>query len=138
MGVQAAPSTGTNLRIAYTYTDSRSNTPTIGDDFFGVPGLSEHMFTLTATQWIANRVNVAFDLFAASDYFLSPYGANARRMLFHGPMKADLVLRYDLPTGGGLRMDVYGKIENLFDQYAYEDGFLGPGRWAIAGLRFRY
>ena len=138
MSVQAAPSTGTNLRIAYTYTDSRSNTPTIGDDFFGVPGLSEHMFTLTATQWIANRVNVAFDLFAASDYFLSPYGANARRMLFHGPMKADLVLRYDLPAGGGLRMDVYGKIENLLDQYAYEDGFLGPGRWAIAGLRFRY
>ena len=36
MSVQAAPSTGTNLRIAYTYTDSRSNTPTIGDDFFGV------------------------------------------------------------------------------------------------------
>lgn len=138
MSVQAAPSASTNLRIAYTYTDSKSNTATIGDDFFGVPGLSEHMFTLTATQWIANRVNVAFDLFAASDYFLSPYGANARRMLFHGPMKADLVLRYDLPTGGGLRMDVYGKIENLFDQYAYEDGFLGPGRWAIAGLRFRY
>jgi iron complex outermembrane receptor protein len=138
MSVQAAPSTATNLRIAYTYTDSRSNTPTIGDDFFGVPGLSEHMFTLTATQWIADRVNVAFDLFAASDYFLSPYGANSRRMLFHGPMKADLVLRYDLPTGDGLRMDVYGKVENLFDQYAYEDGFLGPGRWAIAGLRFRY
>ncbi len=138
MSVQAAPSTSTNLRIAYTYTDSRSNTATIGDDFFGVPGLSEHMFTLTATQWIANRVNVAFDLFAASDYFLSPYGANARRMLFHGPMKADLVLRYDLPTGAGLRMDIYGKVENLFDQYAYEDGFLGPGRWAIAGLRFRY
>jgi iron complex outermembrane receptor protein len=138
MSVQAAPSTGTNLRIAYTYTDSKSNTPTIGDDFFGVPGLSEHMFTLTATQWIADRVNVAFDLFAASDYFLSPYGANSRRMLFHGPMKADLVLRYDLPTGDGLRMDVYGKVENLFDQYAYEDGFLGPGRWAIAGLRFRY
>ena len=138
LSVQAAPSTATNLRVAYTYTDSVSDTPTIGDDFFGVPGISEHMFTLTATQWIAARVNVAFDMFVASDYFLSPFGASSRRMLFEGPAKADLVLRYDLPTGDDLRMDVYGKIENIFDQYAYEDGFLGPGRWAIAGLRFRY
>ena len=138
VSVQAAPAASSSLRVAYTYTDSVSETPTIGEDFYGIPGLSDHMFTLTATQWIAQRVNVAFDLFAVSDYYLSPYGAGGRQMIFGGPVKADLVVRYDLPTGDALRLDLYGKVDNLFNNFYYEDGFLGPGRWAIGGLRFRY
>ena len=138
LSVQAAPAASSSLRVAYTYTDSVSETPTIGDDFYGIPGLSDHMFTLTATQWIARRVNLAFDLFAVSDYYLSPYGAGGRQMIFGGPVKADLVVRYDLPTGDDLRLDIYGKVDNLFNNFYYEDGFLGPGRWAIGGMRFRY
>ena len=138
LSVQAAPAASSSLRVAYTYTDSVSETPTIGDDFYGIPGLSDHMFTLTATQWIARRVNVAFDLFAVSDYYLSPYGARGRQMIFGGPVKADLVVRYDLPTGDALRLDLYAKVDNLFNNFYYEDGFLGPGRWTIGGLRFRY
>ena len=38
----------------------------------------------------------------------------------------------------GLRLDVYGKVENLFDHDYTESGFLTPGRWAVAGLRVRY
>ena len=138
LSVQAAPAASSSLRVAYTYTDSVSETPTIGDDFYGIPGLSDHMFTLTATQWIARRVNLAFDLFAVSDYYLSPYGAGGRQMIFGGPVKADLVVRYDLPTGDALRLDLYAKVDNIFNNFYYEDGFLGPGRWTIGGLRFRY
>ena len=138
LSVQAAPAASSSLRVAYTYTDSVSETPTIGDDFYGIPGLSDHMFTLTATQWIARRVNVAFDLFAVSDYYLSPFGAGGRQMIFGGPVKADLVVRYDLPTGDALRLDLYAKVDNIFNNFYYEDGFLGPGRWTIGGLRFRY
>ena len=136
--MQAAPAASSSLRVAYTYTDSVSETPTVGDDFYGSLGLSDHMFTLTATQWIARRVNLAFDLFAVSDYYLSPYGAGGRQMICTGPVKADLVMRYDLPTGGDLRLDLYAKVDNLFNNFYYEDGFLGPGRWAIGGMPFRY
>ena len=138
LSAQASPSAMTNLRVSYTYTDSESKTPTIGNDFFGALGVSEHLFTLTATQWFAERWNVTFDLFAASDYSLSPFGANGRRMIFNGPVKGDLVVRYDLPAGQDVRMDVYVKVENMFDQLYYENGFLGPGAWSIAGLRVRY
>ena len=134
----AAPSPATNLRVSYTWTDSESDTPTIGDDFFGMPGLSTHLFALSATQWIAERFNVTFDLFAASDYALSPYGALGRRLVFGGPVKADLVVRYDLLARPDLGLDLYAKVENLFDHAYYEDGFLTPGAWAIGGLRFRY
>ncbi len=138
LSVQAAPSLSTSLRASYTYTDSVSDTPTIGDDFFGVPGLSKHLFTLTATQWIAERLNVTFDLFAASDYPLSPFGALGRRLVFGGPVKGDLVVRYDLLARPDLGLDLYAKVENLFDHDYYEDGFLTPGAWAIGGLRVRY
>ena len=138
VSVRAAPSVATSLRVSYTYTDSESDTPTIGDDFFGVPGLSKHLFTLTATQWIARRASITFDLFAASDYPLSPYGALGRRMVFGGPVKGDLVVRYDLLARPDLGLDLYAKVENLFDHDYYEDGFLTPGAWAIGGLRVRY
>ena len=103
-----------------------------------MPGLSKHLFTLSATQWIAERFNVTFDLFAASDYLLSPYGALGRRMVFGGPLKGDLVIRYDLLARPDLGLDLYAKVENLFDHAYYEDGFLTPGAWAIGGLRIRY
>ncbi len=138
VSVQAAPSVATSLRVSYTYTDSESDTPTIGDDFFGVPGLSRHLFALTATQWIAERLSVTFDLFAASDYPLSPYGALGRRLVFGGPVKGDLVVRYDLLARPELGLDLYAKVENLFDHAYYEDGFLTPGAWAVGGLRVRY
>lgn len=138
LSAQAAPSLSTSLRVSYTYTDSESDTPTIGDDFYGVPGLSKHLFTLTATQWIGERLNLTFDLFAASDYALSPFGALGRRMIFGGPVKGDLVVRYDLLARPNLGLDLYAKVENLFDHAYYEDGFLTPGVWAIGGLRVRY
>lgn len=141
LSVHASPGPATTLRAAYTWTDSVSETPTIGDDFFGVPGVSKHLFTLTATQWIADRLSVTFDLAAASDYSLAPYlgfGIAPRRFVFRGPVKGDLVVRYDLPAGGDVGLDLYAKVENLFDRVPYENGFLGPGAWAVGGLRVRY
>ncbi len=138
LSARAAPGRSATLRASYTWTDSRSDTPTIGSDFFGVPGVSRHLFALAATGSVPGRTTVTFDLFAASDYPLSPFGAGGRRLVFGGPVKGDLVVRHDLPVRSGLRMDVYGKVENLFDHAYYEQGFLTPGVWAVAGLRVRY
>ncbi len=136
--VQAAPSLATRLRVSYTYTDAESNTPTIGEDYFGVLGLSKHLFTLTATQWIAQRASVTFDLFVASDYSLSPFGGLGRHFIFAGPVKGDVVVRYDLLGRRDRGLDLYLKVENLFDNAYYENGFLPPGTWASGGLRVRY
>ena len=136
---QVAPTQNTNVRMSYTYTNSDSNTPTLaGTSYFKTLGVSDHTFTVTATQWIASRFNVTFDLFAVSDYSLSPFGAQNRRLVFDGPLKADLVLRYSLPLQLERTVEIYTKIENLFDNEIYEGGFPVPGAWAIAGLRFNY
>ncbi|MBI1353796.1 MAG: TonB-dependent receptor plug domain-containing protein [Acidobacteria bacterium] len=135
---QLSPVSGTSVQASYTYTNSDSRTPTIGTDFFTMLGVSTHMFNLTATQWIAKRFNVTFDLFAVSDYSFSPYGANGRRMIFAGPAKADIVLRYDLPVSDSHTVEIYGKVENFFNNVYYENGFQSPGAWAIGGMRFRF
>ena len=138
LGTQVAPTATTSVRASYTYTNSDSRTPTIGADYFRVPGVSDSVFSLTATQWIRKRFNVTFDLFAVSDYVLSPWGALGRRMVFDGPLKADLVVRYEVPLGERRRMEIYGKAENVFDAQYYEDGFSTPGLWAIGGIRFTF
>ena len=81
---------------------------------------------------------MTFDIFAASGYPLSPYGALGRRMRFGGPVKADVVVRYDLPLGEGKRVEFYGKTENVLNHDYYEKGFGSPGAWAIGGIRFGF
>ena len=34
--------------------------------------------------------------------------------------------------------ELYGKVENVFNQKPYEDGYIGPQAWAIGGLRIKY
>lgn len=133
---QVTPTAGTSVRSAYTFTNSDSRTPTIGTDFFQIPGLSEHVFSASATQWIRRRFNVTFDLFAVSDYVQSPFGALGRKLQFAGPVKADIVLRYDFPVSDTRKLELYGKVENVFDGEYYEDGFGSPGAWVIGGARF--
>lgn len=137
-GARFSPAAGSAFQTAYTYTNSDSRAPTIGSDFFQIPGLSEHVVTLTATQWIAERFNLTFDLFAVSDYTLSPYGAQGRHLVFDGPFKADLAFRYEVPFAEGRRLEFYGKAENVFNNEYYEDGFGSPGVWVIGGIRFSY
>ncbi len=135
---QYSPLSGFSVQGGYTYTNSDSRTPTIGQDWFTTLGVSSHLYNLTTTQWIGSRFNVTFDMFAASNYSLSPFGAMGRRVVFNGPVKADVVFRYDLPVGDSSTAEIYGKVENVFDHTYHENGFQAPGAWAIGGVRFRF
>lgn len=138
LSARLAPAAGTAVQAAYTYTNSDSRSPTVGADYFEIPGLSKHVVSATATQWFGKRVNLTFDLFAVSDYAWSPYGAQGRLLTLAGPVKTDLVLRYDMPIAEGKRLELYGKAENAFDNDYYENGFGSPGVWVIGGLRLEF
>ena len=133
-----APTAGLNILASYTYTNSASRRPTISSEaFFKTLGVSDHMFSMTATQRIGRRFDVTFDLFAASAYPLQLFGA-ARRLAFDGPFKADVVTSYSIPVGEGRELRLYGKVENVFDRTYYENGFAAPGIWGIGGLKFQF
>lgn len=135
---QVSPRSGTSVSGSYTFTNAESRTPTIGTSYYQIPGNSSHLYTATASQWIGRRFSLAFDLFGASDYVLSPWGAQGRRVVFGGPLKADLVGRYEHPVGESKHLEFYGKAENVFNHDYFEDGFASPGVWVIAGIRYRF
>jgi outer membrane receptor protein involved in Fe transport len=118
--------------------NSESDTATFGANYFKTLGLSPHTFALSFTQWVSPRFHATFDLFAKSEYDLTMFGAANRLFQFDSTTKANLMLGYELPIGGRKGLEIYTRIENLFDQVPYEDGFIGPGFWAVGGVRFSY
>ena len=138
LGGHVSPTAKTNLGMSYTYVNSDSRKPTIGTTYFKVLDLSPHTFTLTATQWFTSRASVSFDMSALSDYTTTMSGGGQRQFVFNGATKADIVFHYDYPVSDRYKAEFYAKVENMFNQRAYEDGFIGPKAWAIAGIKFRY
>jgi len=137
-----SPTYSTKIQTSYTYTNSDSRTPTSGPGYYQVLDVSPHVFTVTATQWIARRTSVTFDMAAHSDYnyvlFGGLFGGETRRFRFSGPVKADVVVRHDVPFGEDHSIEIYTKVENLFAQRPYEDGFIGPKAWVTAGARVNF
>ena len=132
-----SPRTSTKIRTAYTYVNSDSRTPTSGPNYHSVLDLPAHAFTVMATQWLGTRTDITFDLAAYSDYVATLSGS-VNRFRFNGPIKPDVVVTHRLPFGDEHKLEIYGKVENMFGQRAYESGFIGPGAWFISGFRINY
>jgi hypothetical protein len=90
------------------------------------------------TQWIGRRISVAYDMSILSDYTLTMSGSFGRQFVFDGPHKADVVVSYQRPVGESRSMELYMKVDNIFNQRAFEDGFVGPKAWAVGGLRLNF
>jgi iron complex outermembrane receptor protein len=139
---RVSPTYNTKIQASYTYTNSDSRRPTSGSNYYQVLDVSPHIFTVTATQWLTRRTNVTFDMAAHSDYnfvmFGGAFGGESRLFRFTGPVKADVMVRHDLPFGEDHTLELYAKIENVFGQRPYEDGFIGPKAWVTAGARVNF
>jgi vitamin B12 transporter len=140
-GGRISPSSRTTIESSYTYTNSDSRTPTVPSiGLYENLGISNHAFSLTATQWFARRFSVAYDMTVLSDYTTVLFGLDftSRPFKFDGPTKADVVVHYEHPLSDKRSIDFYAKVENVFNQRHYEDGFLGPKAWAIGGFKLKY
>jgi iron complex outermembrane receptor protein len=134
-----SPTSRTNISAAYTYTNSERRAPTIaGTNYYDALGLSPHNFSFVVTQWVGRRVNLAYDMSILSDYSNTMPGGTGRRFVFDGPHKADVVVSYERPWSDDRTMQLYVKVDNVFNQRAFEDGYVGPKAWAIAGIRMKF
>ena len=135
LSVSAAPTRSTDVTASYTYTNSDQRRPQV-PGYLRTLGISDHLFTLVANQRVGKRTDITFDLFAASDYAV---GFSSRPFIFGGPVKADLVASYTLPSkseGRGTRF--YGKVDNIFGREYFENGFRAPGAVLVGGMAFRF
>jgi hypothetical protein len=53
-------------------------------------------------------------------------------------VQGDVWVRHDVPFGDDHSIEIYAKVENIFGQRPYEDGFLGPKAWVITGARVNF
>ncbi|MFN2455911.1 MAG: TonB-dependent receptor domain-containing protein [Pyrinomonadaceae bacterium] len=135
LSVTAQPFRSTGLTAAYTYTNSDQRRPQVAG-YLRTLGISDHLFTLVANQRVGRRIDVTFDLFAASDYAVS-FGN--RPFIFDGPVKADLGASYTLPLRDERRsLRFYGKVDNLFNREYFENGFRAPGASFVGGTTLRF
>src|SRR5215475_13107556 len=139
LSAEISPAPSTNLFASYTYTNADQRSPNAAGRL-AAPDVSDHLFTLVATQRVGRRVDVTFDLSAVSNYspsFPSP-SFDTLFYVFDGYVKADLVAGYTLPIDDRLSLRIYGKVENVFDRAYTESGFRAPGAYFIGGAAFRF
>jgi len=129
-----------DIRGAYTYTNAQERMPIVEDviQTFLVP---HNMFSLVATQRFGARLNLTFDLVASDDYLAPIYDPVTYTDLpfrFPGHKRAGVALNYRIPLGEARAVRLYGKVDNLFDQTDYFDGFPTPGLTALGGMQFEF
>jgi outer membrane receptor protein involved in Fe transport len=111
------PTRSLDLHVSYTYTNSDEVTPN-ATGTTRVFGLPDHQFGFLANQRVG-RLNLNFDLTAYSSHefplFASfpPYSSGVFR--FNGSVKADLVGSWLVPLSERMSLQIFGKLENLFD-----------------------
>ena len=136
LGATAALPLGLHLSAAYTYTDADAPADLAEElpQAFAVP---KHQFSVVATQRIGSDFYVNFDL-TVSDSYLAPifdsvtFASRAYRL--EGIAKADLGASYSLPVSSVGSLRFYGRVDNLFDQRYFENGFRTAGRTGRAGV----
>jgi vitamin B12 transporter len=140
LSAQLAPTRTLDLFASYTSTNSDQRRPQLAGVLRSL-GIPDHQFTLVVTQRIGRRLAVNFDLAASSDY-LAPIFDNrtfrSRAFRFAGLRRADLTAGYTLPLSERGSLRFFGRVENLFNQEYYENGFRTPGVGARAGAAYGF
>lgn len=135
-----SPIRSLDLFAAYTYTNSDEVRPTAGGTT-RVFGLPDHQFSIQLNQRL-HRFNINFDLTAIGNHEFPlftpfpPFSSGVFR--FDGYAKADLTVSYTLALNERLRLQLFGKIENLFDDDYFEEGFRAPGVMGLGGIKFQF
>ncbi len=122
------------LAAGYTYTDSRQATPLTA----GVWRTYEaplNQYSVSATEHFSARIT-GFFAFAGSSSYLASISGRAFR--FDGPARAQIGLSYRRPLREFRAIRFYGKVDNLFNQTYFENGFRTPGTTLTAGSQFEF
>jgi vitamin B12 transporter len=135
-----APARALDIFASYTYTNADQRRAQVAGVLRSF-GISEHQFTLVATQRLGERLALNFDLSASSDYLAPVFDQRefrSRAYRFGGVVRADLAASYTLPLKDSRALRFFGKVENLLDRDNYENGFRTPGLNARGGAALSF
>lgn len=135
ISVEANPIRSLTVQGSYTFTKGLDRVSQYANGLLRSPRVSTHMFSTTASQRLGRRFDVTFDLFAASPSLLPLSG---RAFEFDGPVKGDIVVSWTKPLSDRHTLRLFTRVENVFNRRFYEEGFLTPRAWAVAGMKWMF
>jgi outer membrane cobalamin receptor len=135
IGLEARPNATLQLSGSYTYTRAETDQDMTIPGFFIVPGVFGHTATFIATNRWSDRLDITFDVFYGSQTYGSFFAAGRPRAYRYPAFtKPAIVAGYRLLNHNHEPLRIYFKIDNLFNQTYYQNGWRNPGRTAVAGL----
>jgi vitamin B12 transporter len=139
LSVEARPTRSTVLNGSYAYVNAENERDLVIAGFYRTLNVPAHTTTFMATQRIGKRVDVTFDIFRGSRYYINYFAVNRNRAFeFPGFTKADLVGNYKLWVKDTQTLRFYAKIDNVFNQEYFENGQRNPKAWAIFGMAYSF
>jgi vitamin B12 transporter len=107
--------------------------------FYSAFSVPAHTYTFTANQEIGRRTSVNLDLYRSSLYY-NPLSAAGRPRAYRYPgiTKADFVVSRQINRSEKHPMRLYVKVDNMFNQEYYENGFLVPRATWLGGLQVMF
>ena len=137
--VNASPWRGMDLRASYTFTNSDRAAPGLGlQPEYVIP---KHLFGLTLNQrYRALLFN--FDLNRTGSYISQVFENNfpfrMAELTFNGYTKGDVFVSYERRQTERVTVELFGGVENVFNQRYYENGFLAPRALGRGGIRVKF
>jgi iron complex outermembrane receptor protein len=133
---EARPSRWTLFRASYSYVNADTNQDTAVRGFFGALSVPAHSFTALLHQQLGKKNDVTVDLYRSSDYYNAlSAGGRARAYLYSGVTKADVVFNRELWSGEKHTLKAYAKVDNVFHQRYFENGFQAPRATFLTGVQ---
>ena len=129
----------TRVLASYTYTNSTERfSPYVGGSLRS-PRIFRNMFTALLTQRLTKRADFTFDFIAGGKSIMPIFtNTGTRPFLFDGPRTGNATLNYNVPVSERVSLRFYTRIENVFNQTYYADGFPTPKAWAVGGFKLMF
>ncbi len=139
LGVEARPMRTLTLSGSYTYTRANLDRDLSVGGIWRVLGVPRHTASLVATKQWSRRLDTTVDVYSQGSY-LTPFFAGVRSRAFELPgfSRTDLVGNYRLYQGEKSLTRLYVKVDNLFSQRYYQNGWLAARTNLVVGLGFGF
>jgi len=123
-----------HLTGAYTYTDARQQTPLVAGVWrsYAIP---RHQSSVSLTQRFSPQLTAFFVYLGSTDFLASLSG---RAFRFPGVTRGELGLSYRHALGEFRAVRFHVKVDNIFNQTYFENGFQTPGATAVTGMQFEF
>jgi vitamin B12 transporter len=137
ISVEARPTNTLSFTGSYTYTNADTDTDSTVPGYFQVFDVPRHKVALVITKQWGNKLNTTFDMYHYSNYLDANVGFG-RAYQFSGYTIGNLVGTYQVWKGDRPTVQIYAKINNLFNDVYYQAGYREAGITALAGLRYSF